>query len=162
MNADAYEITGEAFWNTWVHDRLKRRKEKRKQQERSGETHSDQSENTAIPNDNNKLRNAESSLEDVSPETEQVFVSNKRQRNSEKEYNESVASKRFKRSDGEAAQSPLFSFSCTVGTSKQFHVVGGRKPALSFICLDGDRELFYQMIMYLKNKLHCTLASPLT
>ena len=46
---------------------------------------------------------------------------------------------------------PLLAFSCTVGTSRLFQLAEKNAIVLSFLCVEGNREQFHQMFLYLKN-----------
>ena len=201
MNGDAYEITGQAFHNTWAHQRRKRRKEKfgvvkktyveesKQQAPLDGTLPKDdvntesvfsnlnESDSTkrkrvnCLERDtmacNKRITREDSFLDELTNDeiVEHVNESDVAEKQSDNGNNkdftireEAIMMKSDESELGKEEEKSLFSFSCTVGTERQFHHAtsseeGRKNVTLSFVCAEGDRNQFHQLFLCVRNKL---------
>ncbi|XP_066932211.1 RNA N6-adenosine-methyltransferase mettl16-like [Clytia hemisphaerica] len=215
MNSGAYELTGKAFANTWIHSRQKRRKEKRLELVQDGTTICETQDgtnscetqdgttsceikpnnqdgnsisslnqasasfanNSNHPNQDGTQSYGKRTLDSISFENESEIRNPKKLKMDDEDSVNKYTNKEHETNTNELkmekisteltmletniVECPLFTFSCTASTAKQLHATGGRIPALSMLCLEGDREQFHQLFLHLKNKLHGVQISPL-
>lgn len=148
QNKTAYEITGSAFSNTWTHQRRKRRQEKFCKIQEKEEDNTDSSVAGASEE---FLHQNTGKRKDIDAEVE---ATNKRLC-----LNKDVAPNDVKNNDGlsfNTPKTPLFEFSCTIGQKNQFSLDTSEDVILSFLCLRGNRDTYYQLLMYFKNILKAT------
>lgn len=152
-------IIGEAWKNTWSHQRQKRRLEKRlkiAEQETCDKEHIEQKTSSSTGDRSTNGKKCHSPIDAVC-EGERVLIGEYTPCKEEHEPNLVVGNKRSHVSTGEesinSGHAPILKFKIVTSSNRDSDIVDSEPVKVDVFCLEGKREYLHQLYMYLRNEL---------